>query len=352
MKKTKVSDRYRVVVGDLQADQDDILRLWQLLPGDKPPGIAKLQRFYINTPAEQGRVMFLETVEDNRRVGVLCIGLRQFIKQGEPVSGVVFGDFAVEPAHRSLGPAIYFQKRFLELAEQEFDLTYGFPNALSSTVRVFGGQKLTGETVQFKLPLDVGRTLAKKIGLAGLSSVLGPLVNLIVRPIIGMRLGRALGGFSHHAVDDAFLDSLWRRVSETGAAMGVRNARTVRWRLQTVPRQPFELVAVVDADGEPAAYLAYETGRQDGVVRVVDHLSVSVDALRAAIAQLGQMQLRRGRVLEIKFNSHEQPRMSMAIALGMREMARTSYFVRISPRRRGELADDQPFRVSFFDNDA
>ena len=347
----KVSDRYKVVSGDLVEDREDILRLWQYLPTANPPGQRKLRDFYEQGPAGPGRVLFLEHIEDNQRIGVVCLRRRQFLHNGNIVNGVVFGDFAIEPAHRSLGPALLFQKTFLELAWEEYDLVYGFPNDSSGSVRVFGGHKLNGEVVAYKLPLDPGATLARKLGLPRvLAGPVASLINLLGRPLMQWRLGSFVRQSVPVDVDDQFLDDVWASVRGRGDALGVRDAVTVRWRLEEVPEEPFSLFGVTDQQGQPAAWLAFSVNSADRTVRIVDYLAVSPAALQCAIAGLAQLH-RRARVVSIKLISHEAVWISAVTAMGFAETKRSQHFASICPPARERMAPED-FRLSVFDNDA
>lgn len=286
-KRAKVSDLYEIRRGDLDADADDILRLWRYLPGDNPPQREKLEWFYRDNPAGRGIVYLLDYKPDARAVGVVCLGPREFTIEGRPATGAVFGDFAVEPEHRSLGPALMFQKDFLRLARQEFDFIFGFPNASSGKVRSFGGHRIDYQLDIAVLPLDFRQYLGRRLPSA-LAGIGGTLLNGITRAHYGLRQRFAGGGYRDAEYTDTFMDTLWARVATQPLQQGKRDAEFVAWRLAGSPQFDYQLIALEDRHGEPAAFAALRRSAADGALSVDDFLAVSDEAFRALLASLSR----------------------------------------------------------------
>ena len=344
----RVSDLYVVRRGDLQADAEDILRLWQYLPGDAPPQQEKLDWFYRNNPAGPGVVYFLDFKPEGRPVGVVCLGPRAVRVGNETVSGAVFGDFAVEPAHRSLGPALMFQKAFLKLAQEEFSMVFGFPNDLSGKVRSFGGYKIDFPLGIFVLPLDFRPYLGKRLpGL--LAAIGGGVLNVASWLYYAARVRALAGGHRRAAVDDAFLDGLWERVSSGPVSAGVRDARFLNWRLKQVPNREYHFVGVTDRDGLPAAYLAW-TRRHDGALNCIDCMAVSDVALSAVFRSVAAEHIGRARALAVTL-ARDHARSAAALkACHFRERDQFDCFVSRSADVPQDAAAESLF-LSFADND-
>lgn len=345
---TKVSDSYAVTSGDPVADRDDILRLWQLLPSEQPPGVEKLEWLYKGSPAAAGTIYFLDYVPDGRRVGVVCLGRRDFRHAGAHIEGVVFGDFSIEPAHRSLGPALFFQKQFLKLARAQFGIVYGFPNTLSGSVRVFAGHKLNATIVQFTLPLSANRVVNRLGGPRVLRRVLNRVSNFLLRSYAGMRLRRVAAAYSQVDATPAFLDLLWTRAESVGGPVGIRDAQTVRWRLQQPPGQKFEVVGFRNDVSDCVGYLAFcwEEGR---TLRIVDHLVCEDTQLAGMLARFILNNDGRARAITIKLHANAVSKIGVAKQLGFAERKRADHFVSVADHLPFESED---MRLTMFDNDA
>ncbi|MEO0576494.1 MAG: hypothetical protein AAF004_13605 [Pseudomonadota bacterium] len=346
--RAKVSDSYSVTLGDPVEDRADILRLWQLLPSDQPPGVEKLEWLYIGSPAAAGTIYFLNYIPDGRRVGVVCLGRRDFLHAGQRVEGVVFGDFSIEPAHRSLGPALLFQKQFLKLASERFPVVYGFPNTLSGSVRVFGGHKLNATIVQLTLPLSANSVVNRFGGPRFLRRVINRVSNVLLRTLARARLRSVASRYRIVRADDDFIDTLWARADALGHPVGVRDAKTVRWRLRQLPGQQFDVVGFRRDDAGAAGYLAYRWEDQR-TLRIVDHLVSADEYLPGMLARLVLEHGTAARAITVKLHANATSKIAAVKQLGFAERKRADHFV--------SVADDQPFsandmRLTMFDNDA
>ncbi|MEL6870946.1 MAG: hypothetical protein AAFO81_14190 [Pseudomonadota bacterium] len=344
----KVSDTYRIRQGDAQTDRKDILRLWRFLPGTNPPQAEKLDWFYRNRPAGDGVFYFLDYLPEDRPVAVVCLGRREFSIAGNRHQGVVFGDFAVEPKHRSLGPAVFFQKGFLKLAREQFDLVFGFPNELSGKVRAFGGYKLDMQVATYVRPLDFTQYLRRHAP-TPVALLAGTLLNGVFAIALKREHAQARRQFSRVDVSSSFLDQLWARVEQQGVAMGVRNAAFFEWRLMRHPGKQFHSVTIVDAAQQPAGYLAYEIN-DDGVLVVADHLAINRDALGALLSFAVAQRPKGSRAISIS-----EPAADSALATWLktkRFSLRSEFSCFLSKSESlAALTDVDVIRLNFSDND-
>lgn len=348
-RKPKVSDLYTIREGSFDTDRDDILRLWRLLPADDPPQGEKLDWFYRGNPETGSIVYFLDYLPEGRPVGIVCICKRLFRIGDRTIEGGVFGDFAIEQSHRSLGPALMFQREFLKSAYEAFDVVYGFPNHLSGSVRTFGGYKLDGRLDMWVLPLDPKPYLARRMPrmLAGiLGSVLGPVWRLR----LSLKTKRGRDRFAPSRANGAFQDALWERCDDGTLAAGLRDAGFVDWRLSRSPYKDFEFVGVSDRDGKPAGYAGWQV-RPDETVLVEDFLTVDDEALSALIGNLAASpQVRRRRAIAVGVIRQATSVASRLDSLGFSRRKEIEFFVGVSERLRDTVAAEN-LTFTFADND-
>ena len=348
-RKTKVSDLYTIREGSFDTDRDDILRLWRLLPADDPPQGEKLDWFYRGNPEAGSVVYFLDYLPERRPVGIVCVCKRLFRIGDRTVEGGVFGDFAIEQGHRSLGPALMFQREFLKSAYEAFDVVYGFPNDVSGSVRTFGGYKLDGRLDMWVLPLDPKPYLARRMPrtLAGvLGTVLGPVWKLR----LNLKTKRSRERFTPASASNAFQDALWTRCDDGALAAGIRDAGFVDWRLGRSPYKDFEFVGVNDTDGKPAGYAGWQV-RPDGTVQVEDFLVVDDEALTALVGSLAASpRVRESRAIAIGVTRQATSVASRLKSLGFSRRKDIQFFVGISDRLRDTVAAEN-LTFTFADND-
>lgn len=347
--KTTVSSTYSVRRGDLVHDRDAILRLWTHSV-DTPPDQRKLDWFYVANPAGRSTVFFLDYKPEKRPVGVMCVAPREFLVNGQVRTAAVFGDFVVEPAHRSLGPGLLLQKESVEAALEDFDLQYGFPNPSSSRLRRYAGYSIEQTLRISVIPLDIRYYLARR-----LPAWLAAIVALPARAIRSLLIARRADGrvaplFAQAEVDEAFIDGLWSSASQSETSLGVRDWRYVEWRLLNDPFVEHSLFGIRYTDDGPVAYLAFKRGA-DGHVTVVDFLSTSVEAFQALLALFVKQQDRGGaRSLSITTLDADVLRNDVLQSLGFRKRGESEAYLAFGNGRAG--VDVGSVYLNLVDNDA
>lgn len=124
--------KYHVEKGDPERDRSRILGLWHRagFGSDAEECAARYDWFYLHNPAGRGRI-YLLLLESGELVGAMGAGTRVF--PATPARGQLAGsllvDFVVEPAHRTMFPALQLQRAAREAELQTHDFFYGFPDA-------------------------------------------------------------------------------------------------------------------------------------------------------------------------------------------------------------------------------
>ena len=97
---------------------------------------------------------------------------------GQPVSAAISADFAIDPGHRGLGPALPLQRAALELlAEEGLACAYGCPNPLSEPIVKRVGFENVGELTRH---MKVLRT-ASLVDLFGAAPRLARMLSAVSR---------------------------------------------------------------------------------------------------------------------------------------------------------------------------
>lgn len=287
---SKVSDRYEVREVDISLQSDEILRLWALIESDRPPDRKKLDWFYLGNPVGQGCAYLLYFRPEDRPVGVMCVGRRDFYIAEKTMQGVVFADFVIEPGHRSLGPGLVFQKQVLEMALESFDLQYGFPNELSAKLRRFGGYRIEQTLSICVLPLKACHYLARFMP-ALAAKLIGAAITAPWQLLLRGRSAKHRRGYRINDVNEPFVNQLWQRAKNSRRQYGVRDWAFVHWRIISDPFVQHSLFGCSLTDGTPAAYIAYTVSPEHHVA-IVDWLAGDECDFAAALALFVSQQTR------------------------------------------------------------
>jgi len=346
-KSPKVSDQYSVKKGDFVADRQEILRLWSYL--ENPPGCEKLDWLYLNNPAGHGKVYLLYFEPERRPVGVICIGRRDFQIGNETYHGGVFGDYAIEPLHRSLGPALYFQREYLKIVHESTDVIYGFPNDSSAKVRTYGGYKLDGALDVYVLPIGIQHYFPPRTP-KWFATATSKIANVLIQLTTYFSTRQVVSNYAHRRVDRAFVDQLWKLSCTKDIKSGVRNWSFLQWRLLENPYGPINLIGIADQDGHPAGYVAH-CERKDMSVNIVDYHAVDADALAALLSFLIQRKIRDGaKSISIVSSDTDVSRLRWLRRLRFSKRRHQTYFISLG-RSAQDRFDKLEIQMTLADND-
>jgi hypothetical protein len=230
---------YAVKNGDVSCDEAEITRLWREgglgAHQDADHVAARFRWFYLHNPQGTARVSFLWSQRDARNVGVVAIGARHMVIDGETVVGGVLVDFVVIPTHRSAFPALTLQRQTRERAVQSMDVIYGLPDTAAVSVCK-------------RLPTHADRPMQRWVRVVRsrvyLDRKLAPLAAAALAAFTdvldgwGMRLQSLFTHLSGRWISefDGSFDELWQSTPRKGVCMGVRNRQFLQWRFIDGPR--------------------------------------------------------------------------------------------------------------------
>ena len=346
---SSVSESYKVVKADLTRDRDRILALWQHLADSDAPGAEKLDWFYIDNPAGEGIIYLLWFIPENRPVGIMCAGRRNFRVGDQILHGAVFGDFAMEPAHRSLGPSLLLQRKVMDEALANFDVFFGFLNASSARVRQVGGYQVNEKLVDSIIPLRLAFHLKKR-----LPDILATIVSSIMQPLydtmLRVRIKKHMKGYQDAAVNRDFIDGLWSQACKNSTIMGVRDWGFLSWRMSPNAGRKYAVSGIRDASGKPCGYIAYEFQLNDTVV-VVDYLALNNSVFAALLCYLiSHTEKTNTPSISICTNVKDSEKLRVLRKLGF--VARGEFFVFVvCDKKITHQFDTDMIYLNHFDND-
>lgn len=286
---------YKTRTGDLVADRDVVLELWH---GSLEGVLTRGQKYLLHYQQCPWGAPDIELLEnDGQAVGVAAVQPRSMRHAGQDFKAGLLIDFAVSPAHRSVGPALKLQKALLARCEGRYDLIYGMPNGNARALSRRAGMEEVGSIVRLVRVLRYGRYVRSYLpemfaSLAGRvldasTGVAGSLRRLIH--------GQMVATWSDTPV--AEFDALWQAQKEAQGDCLVAPRDTLRlgWRLaSTATRRTRYLLLRDRRGGRLAGWFACQ--RLAETLKVMDYWTpgaargtsrVLLDALAAAAAAIG-----------------------------------------------------------------
>lgn len=264
--------RYSVVRADLERDRPRILSFWERIGFSAPDRAERYDWYYIQNPDGRGRIYLLLLEGSEEIVGTACAGTRWIcLPGGRKLRASALVDFAVDPAHRSVGPALMLQRTARESEMREADLLYGLPDTKAVPIFKRLGCDQILQEISYAYVVRTGSYLQRT--LPAWAAPLGTAGGAILDLCRGVLLrGGALTAdvvCMWRSDPTPVHDALWTgHLEGLDHGIGVRDWRNLSWRFGSAGWR-YALVTT-RRDSRPVAYM---------VCRVVDDELIVADML-------------------------------------------------------------------------
>lgn len=167
----------------------------------------------------------------------------------------------MDPAHRSLGPALALQKAVTgSCGELGLEAVYAFPNARADALLLRGGYAILGPLDRWTKPLRSAYKIDKIVRMPLLARAASAVVDAALRLAPQNWAHRTATGVGGEEVSgfDASFDELWSSSRfAKDSIRGDRSAAFLEWRFTTCPQREYRIFRARDADGSLAGYAVW-----------------------------------------------------------------------------------------------
>lgn len=260
---------YRVRAADIERDQSTVLRLCRTSALNGSP-----EKYRWNREGNPfGPTWCALAIESSsgQVVGTTALFPRRLLVDGTSLRAAAAGDFAVEPGHRTLCPAIALQKTALDACQAGvFDLLYGFPNDAARPVQLRAGYYSVGQ-------FDAGvRLLRTRTAFARRGQELwkwgADTFDAILTFVSKESRAKLSTTYRYASLPqfDARFDRFWTNAMTEHRIIVERNSRYANWRFVECPMRKYLLFAAVHRiTGEIGGYVVWSSS-QEGKTRISD----------------------------------------------------------------------------------
>ena len=275
---------YDLRAANLAKDQDAILHVCQA--SSLSSTSAKYRWNYERNPIHGAWCEVAVDTATERVVGTTALFSRRLLVDGEQFRAAVAGDFAVEPSHRILYPAIALQRAAVKACnEGGFDVLYAFPNHASRPIQIRAGYKAVGPLRVGVRLLNIGTFLQKHNHdgwWVSATSVLDWVLNHASKE---SRIA-PLKDYCFCRLDafDSRFDSFWARALVQFSTVLERSSSYANWRFMECPTKKYSLFAAVERrTGDIGGYVV--SWSESGKTRISDIMAFDdvYDGLLAAL---------------------------------------------------------------------
>ena len=351
--------QYSVEPAHLASRSSEVLALWTAnLPGyDLANARAKLQLGYLANPAGTSHVLLLmaegaqglQSTEGAQGLHARCF---QFGTQTLKVAALA--DLVVNADHRSLGPALMLMRRSVEVAHENFELTYGLPNERAAAVCTRAGLRSLGSLKRYAKPLASREKLGQHLSPA-LAVFFAPLIDRVLTARdawrgakLGLRLTCRSCSWNHPV-----LDEVWAQRG-AGLLLSQRTSAMLRWRFdgsrlpQSSPR--WEICIAHDASSAVQGYVVW---RQSAGFFEVGDFFVKDVAQHLTAMMLGFARFaKRHSAVSISLQYFGNPRVVQGLLAAGMQVRPEQAAVFIGASTPAAFTDPDVWYFTAFDNDA
>ena len=257
---------YAVAPADFVRDRDAVVDVWRASLHAGEARVLKLDWFYREAP-HAALLQVLVHQPSQSIVGTAGVGWRRMQLDGRELQGGLLADMAVMAGHRMLGPALLLQRTACEVALQQGDLVYGFPNANAVPVVKRLGYVHVGDMTTYVRAVRHAPYVARRLP-ASLARLLGGCIDHVVRlrDRLHRLTGRRLRADWRDAPHETVHAQAWTR---PGTLEGVHDRDALAWRFARCPLASFRFLYVQrDGDALPCAWFVCQ--HEGETLRIVD----------------------------------------------------------------------------------
>lgn len=250
---------------DPAARRDDILSvLTRNLPAASCPD--RFDWLYLSNPAGPAQVWV--AYAKNGNPVATSAAIPRLIRVGDTlVKGAVLGDFAVDPAHRSLGPALQLLKATLApVTTGEYALTYDYPSESMYVIYRRMASRALGDEHRYVRLLSAVPALSHRYGKGIVSTYVGKGVDILIW--LRDLSSRVTGNIEIEPFPDEFHTEFWKlstRICGSRTASVDRNAAYLNWRFRQHPERNHTTL-VARRDGALVGYVILHPTEEQSLV--------------------------------------------------------------------------------------
>ena len=276
---TRQRGRYELVPGDIRLHRRDILALAvRNLPATREIAEARYEKYYKNNPLGRPHLALARDRASQAVVGMATLFPTHLSFSGTLIPAAISGDFAVEPGHRGLGPAVALQRNLLSaLAPIGISCAYGSPNESAEPILDRVGYTDVGRFVRFVRIVRTRFLVERYLRHATVARFASAVSSATVDPLLALvfrerrhRLPHGLTIQKPLLFDDTFSD-VWKAMSRQPLASSERSSEVLNWKYELPQRaqmRPYRIFALIVDGAHVAGYIVYV--EKSGIRHVFD----------------------------------------------------------------------------------
>lgn len=264
---------HTVEEAQIETDAQEICRLWaENLPvGSMNNAREKLARGYRENPAGGGAIFALKDRATGSMAGIIGVHARTLFMGVQRFEACNLADYAVDRAHRTLGPALALMRMSLVAARERFRFVYALPNRSSLALCRRAGMTELGAMVRYAKVVSSSHQLAQHLP-RPIALILAPIVDATLRladVYRSARMGQRLR-FEPGRLDSPELQRIWDR-RPGSFLLSDRSPPKQIWRHETAFPQ-WQVSIARDGAGHEQAYVVWRI--RAGLAIVGDFLAI------------------------------------------------------------------------------
>jgi hypothetical protein len=233
---------------------------------------ARCEWLYDQNPSGKAALWTLRRGVD--LVGYTVAVPRPIAVDGDILRGWIGADFVIDPACRTLGPALKLRKAAREAIDSgEADILYSFPNERMAAIHGRVGHWELGHLQRLVLPLRTGAEVRRRIPNSRWADAIAAAGDLALwlRHYARRRAPRTTVSWSAEPGLDSRFDDLFAEATAQHRIVGWRGSAYLQWRFKNSPHYQTQL-ATAASGGRLVGYLVLS---QDGAAAHIRDLFVA-----------------------------------------------------------------------------